>query len=120
MKAKIAHQGGLIDLSWDGFLKATPVKSDYRKIHQIEFAKHLQNPDTSIDNQSDLNDEKEHLSKETIDNISNEIIDNSENDSHKHFENDNNSSPEIERNETVSIRDDDTNVRQRNFAEAPN
>lgn len=41
VKAKIAHQGGLIDLSWDGFLKASPVKEEWKKQQQEEFARHL-------------------------------------------------------------------------------
>lgn len=41
VKAKIAHQGGMIDLSWDGFLKCNPVKSEWKKRQQEEFAKHL-------------------------------------------------------------------------------
>lgn len=42
VKAKIAHQGGMIDLAWDGFLKAHPVKDEWKKRQQEEFAKHLQ------------------------------------------------------------------------------
>ncbi|XP_068205043.1 glycerol-3-phosphate acyltransferase 3-like [Palaemon carinicauda] len=41
VKAKIAHQGGMIDLSWDGFLKACPVKEEWKKQQQEEFARHL-------------------------------------------------------------------------------
>lgn len=42
VKAKIARQGGMIDLTWDGFLKAKPVKEEWKKRQQEEFAKHLQ------------------------------------------------------------------------------
>ncbi|KAG7171839.1 glycerol-3-phosphate acyltransferase 4-like [Homarus americanus] len=42
VKAKIAHQGGMIDLTWDGFLKCNPVKAEWKKRQQEEFAKHLQ------------------------------------------------------------------------------
>lgn len=41
VKAKIAHQGGMIDLTWDGFLKSNPVKEEWKKRQQEEFAKHL-------------------------------------------------------------------------------
>lgn len=32
----------MIDLTWDGFLKAKPVKEEWKKRQQEEFAKHLQ------------------------------------------------------------------------------
>lgn len=31
----------MIDLTWDGFLKSNPVKEEWKKRQQEEFAKHL-------------------------------------------------------------------------------
>ncbi|XP_076053323.1 glycerol-3-phosphate acyltransferase 4-like [Oratosquilla oratoria] len=42
VKAKIARRGGMLDLSWDGFLKAKPPKDEYRKRKQKEIAEHMQ------------------------------------------------------------------------------
>ncbi|KAK8395235.1 hypothetical protein O3P69_006150 [Scylla paramamosain] len=55
VKAKIAHQGGMIDLAWDGFLKANPVKAEWKKRQQEEFAKHLQ-----MDDDEDEEEEEDH------------------------------------------------------------
>ncbi|CAL4159909.1 unnamed protein product [Meganyctiphanes norvegica] len=47
VKSAIAHQGGMVDVPWDGFLKAKPVKEEWRKQQQSEFAKHLQEEKSS-------------------------------------------------------------------------
>lgn len=52
VKAKIAHQGGMIDLAWDGFLKVNPVKAEWKKRQQEEFAKHLQIDDNDVEEEA--------------------------------------------------------------------
>lgn len=47
VKSAIAHQGGMVDVPWDGFLKAKPVKEEWRKQQQLEFSKHLQGENIS-------------------------------------------------------------------------
>lgn len=59
VKAKIARQGGMVDLSWDGFLKANPVKKEWLKQQQQEFARHLQLDTTEADGQVPGKDKEE-------------------------------------------------------------
>lgn len=59
VKAKIAHQGGMIDLAWDGFLKAHPVKDEWKKRQQEEFAKHLQMEEEEVDGQQQQEQQSE-------------------------------------------------------------
>lgn len=51
VKAKIARQGGMVDVCWDGFLKANPVKKEWLEQQQQEFARHLQLDSTEADGQ---------------------------------------------------------------------
>ncbi|XP_028037505.1 glycerol-3-phosphate acyltransferase 3 [Bombyx mandarina] len=41
VKSVIARQGGLIDLQWDGQLKRTKAKKEWRELQQEEFSKRL-------------------------------------------------------------------------------
>lgn len=41
VKSKIAHQGGLVDLAWDGQLKRTLAKTEWREKQQEDFARRL-------------------------------------------------------------------------------
>ncbi|XP_042860926.1 glycerol-3-phosphate acyltransferase 3-like [Penaeus japonicus] len=58
VKAKIAHQGGMIDLTWDGFLKKKPVKEEWKKRQQEEFAKHLMAQDGTYISECDKEEEE--------------------------------------------------------------
>ncbi|KAK4326672.1 hypothetical protein Pmani_002831 [Petrolisthes manimaculis] len=59
VKAKIARQGGMIDLSWDGFLKAQPPKKEWLRQQQQEFARHLQVDNTEEEDQWSTKDKDE-------------------------------------------------------------
>lgn len=41
VKSEIARQGGLVDLAWDGGLKRTPAKTEWREKQQEDFARRL-------------------------------------------------------------------------------
>ncbi|KAF2343767.1 hypothetical protein FHG87_025477, partial [Trinorchestia longiramus] len=41
VKAEIARQGGLVDLIWDGGLKRSAVKKEWREQYQQEFSRRL-------------------------------------------------------------------------------
>lgn len=38
VKAEIAHKGGLIDLDWDGGLKRSPAKKEWKEKQQLDIA----------------------------------------------------------------------------------
>lgn len=48
VKAEIAYKGGLVDLDWDGGLKRSPVKQEWKQMQQREYATKIIN-----NNQSD-------------------------------------------------------------------
>lgn len=41
VKSKIAEQGGLLDLNWDGLLKRTYVKQEWKEQQQKDFSQRL-------------------------------------------------------------------------------
>lgn len=41
VKSEIARQGGLVDLAWDGQLKRTLAKTEWREKQQEDFARRL-------------------------------------------------------------------------------
>ncbi|KAH7984261.1 hypothetical protein HPB52_018689 [Rhipicephalus sanguineus] len=41
VKSKIAEQGGLLDLNWDGLLKRTYVKREWKEQQQKDFSQRL-------------------------------------------------------------------------------
>ncbi|XP_048876219.1 glycerol-3-phosphate acyltransferase 3 isoform X2 [Brienomyrus brachyistius] len=47
VKAAIAHQGGLVDLSWDGGLKRAKVKDTYREQEQKKYSSMIVGDDSS-------------------------------------------------------------------------
>ena len=53
VKSAIAKQAGLVDISWDGFLKAVPVKGEWRLRAQRSFAKKLL-PDVEEEKDKDI------------------------------------------------------------------
>lgn len=38
VKAEIAHKGGMVDLDWDGGLKRSPAKKEWKEKQQLELA----------------------------------------------------------------------------------
>nr|XP_022910083.1 glycerol-3-phosphate acyltransferase 4 [Onthophagus taurus] len=47
VKAEIANQGGLVDLVWDGQLKRTKPKKEWKQLHQEQFTRKLKKHEES-------------------------------------------------------------------------
>lgn len=43
VKSLIARKGGLVDLDWDGQLKRTPAKKEWKELQQLEYSKKFVN-----------------------------------------------------------------------------
>jgi hypothetical protein len=67
VKAEIAHKGGLVDLDWDGGLKRSPAKKEWKEKQQLEISKKIihnnnmsRKSSSSAINSDDQHSEDEH------------------------------------------------------------